>query len=228
MPVTPKKPAIPTLTDLLASAKKGKGSPKRASTKPPSRIAEAKPILNKAPFPSIASAAPYDEDNPYMLDPYAISAQPVDPDLPVDVDLQSPTKSLSSLAGSDSEDDVDELEGSEIANELDLSFNPVATSTQHAFAARKSGASQPTGDSWASVYGDVGPRLPPASSANSFPYAYNSQFESDVAKQVDKVDKLLEKDVDYDGWLKDPEEEEEASEDVGGFGQNSLGVGSGS
>lgn len=168
-----------------------------------------------------------------MLDPYAISAQGVDPDLPVDVDFQSPTKSLSSLAGSDSEDDVEELEDPGIANELDLSFNPVATSTQHPFVPRKS---EPTGDSWASVYGDVGPRMPPpASSANSFAYAYNSQFESDVAKQVDRVDKLLEKDVDYDGWLKDPEEEEDASENVGGasegvggFGQNSLGVGSGS
>lgn len=127
-----------------------------------------------------------------MLDPYAISAQAVDPDLPVDVDLQSPTKSLSSLAGSDSEDDdVDELD-----DQGDLSFNPVATSTQHPFPGRKSGASQPTGDSWASVYGDVGPRQVPASSANSFPYAYNSQFESDVAKQVDRVDRLLERDVE--------------------------------
>ena len=165
-----------------------------------------------------------------MLDPYAISAQDINPDLPADIDLQSPTKSLSSLAGSDSEDDVDELE-----DPGDISFNPVATSTQHPFVGHKSGASQPTGDSWASVYGDVGPRQVPASSANSFPYAYNSQFESDVAKQVDRVDKLLEKDVDYDGWLKDPEEEEDVSEDVvgasegvGGFGQNSLGVGSGS
>ncbi|KIM34931.1 hypothetical protein M413DRAFT_32913 [Hebeloma cylindrosporum] len=165
-----------------------------------------------------------------MLDPYAISAQGVDPHLPVDIDLQSPTKSLYSLAGSDSEDDVDELEdepGLGIGgNEVDLSFNPMATSTQRPFVPRKSGASQPAGDSWASVYGEVGPRPPqPASSANSFPYVYNSQFESDVAKQVDRVDKLLEKDVDYDGWLKDPEEGEEDDEDVGGFGQNSLGVG---
>ena len=222
MPVTPKKPTIPTLTDLLASAKKGKGSPKRASTKPRSRVPDP-PVARKAPFPSIA---PYDEDNPYMLDPYAISAQGVDLDLPVDIDLQSPTKSLSSLAGSDSEDDIDELD-----DPGDISFNPVATSTQHPFIGHKSGASQPTGDSWASVYGDVGPRQVPASSSNSFPYAYNSQFESDVAKQVDRVDKLLEKDVDYDGWLKDPEEEADVSEDVGGasegvggFGQNSLGV----
>jgi len=240
MPVTPKKPAMPTLTDLLASAKKGK-SPKGASTKPRSRIAAAKPlstnmeslIARKTPFPSIApAAAPYDEDNPYMLDPYAISAQRLDPYPPVDIDLQSPTKSLSSLAGSDSEDDDDELEdpGLNVGvgdNELDISFNPAATSTQRPFVARKLGASQHTGDSWASVYEDVDPRVP-ASSANSVPYVYNSQFESDVAKQVDRVDKLLEKDVDYDGWLKDPEEEGDASEDVGGFGQNSLGVRSGS
>jgi len=239
MPVTPtKKPAMPTLTDLLASAKKGK-SPKGANTKPRSRIAAAKPlstnvespIARKTPFPPIHPATvPYDEDNPYMLDPYAISAQRLDPDLPVDIDLQSPTKSLSSLAGSDSEDDDDDLEDPGLnlgGNELDMSFNPVATSTQRPFVAPKLGTSQHTGDSWASVYEDVGPRVP-ASSANSVPYVYNSQFESDVAKQVDRVDKLLEKDVDYDGWLKDPEEEEGTSEDVGGFGQNSLGVRSGS
>jgi hypothetical protein len=170
-----------------------------------------------------------------MLDPYAISAQPVFDDLPVDVDLHSPTKSLSSLAGSDSEDEVeDELEEPPVFGpglvgnklDLDLSFHPAASSTQAGpFITRKSGFSQGTGDSWASVYAAEAPaRPPPASSANSFPYAYNSQFESEVAKQVDRVDKLLEKDVDYDydGWLKDPEVEEDAG--GGGFGQNSLGV----
>ncbi|KAF8891076.1 hypothetical protein CPB84DRAFT_1784326 [Gymnopilus junonius] len=48
------------------------------------------------------------------------------------------------------------------------------------------------------------------SSSNPFKYAYNSQFESNVAKEVEKVNKLLESEirVDYDGWLRDPDEGE--------------------
>ncbi|KAF8891079.1 hypothetical protein CPB84DRAFT_1784343, partial [Gymnopilus junonius] len=60
-------------------------------------------------------------------------------------------------------------------------------------------------------------RMP--SSSNPFKYAYNSQFESNVAKEVEKVNKLLESEirVDYDGWLKDPDEGE-------GEGDESKGV----
>jgi Wiskott-Aldrich syndrome protein len=37
---------------------------------------------------------------------------------------------------------------------------------------------------------------------------YNSQY--DVEGQVDRVSELLERDVDFEGWLRDvPEEEEE-------------------
>ena len=80
-------------------------------------------------------------------------------------------------------------------------------------------------DSWESIYaprpGAIGPipssslRDPPDASGSPFKNSfqsssklsypmYNSQFESAVAMQVDMVDKLLEKDVDYGRWLKDP------------------------
>ena len=171
LPTTPKRQNLPTLTELLASAKKGKKSLK--GSKPKS--AEEEPI-SKFRFPSPLPAL---EDNPYMLDPYAIS---VDHSALDDLDL-SPTKSLSSLAGSDSEDDDDEVNDQAPAlNFSPSSFNPYATSTQHENG--KAGTVLSLG------FG-----------------GYNSQF--DIAGQVDKVDKLLEKDVDYEGWLRDPSLERE-------------------
>lgn len=127
-----------------------------------------------------------------MLDPYAISVDHsvLDPDI-------SPTKSLSSLAGSDSEDEDDEVndKGLDI-NFSPSSFNPYATSTQHQNYHHEGQNSPFLGES-----GKAGTAL-------SLGFGgYNSQF--DVAGQVDKVDKLLEKDVDYEGWLRDPSLERE-------------------
>ncbi|PPQ99175.1 hypothetical protein CVT24_009266 [Panaeolus cyanescens] len=71
-----------------------------------------------------------------------------------------------------------------------------AASSRYAYKSKQSG-SQNDGapgnsmDSWASVY-------------KHRSFQYNSQLQSTIAKQVDQVDKLLEKDVDYEGWLKDP------------------------
>ncbi|KAJ3513858.1 hypothetical protein NLJ89_g2720 [Agrocybe chaxingu] len=117
------------------------------------------------------------------------------------------------------------------------------------------GGSQHNTDSWASIYASGsgsskpkpnpsshpkssypassnplrGSAYPPPASSFPNPYAYasyNSQFESAVAEQVDRVDKLLEKDVDYEGWLRDPYADEVPDDEEGaaGFGQNSLGV----
>ena len=184
MPTTPKRQNLPTLTELLASAKKGKRSPKNLKPK----LAEEEPT-SKFRFPSPLPAL---EDNPYMLDPYAISVNhsALDPDL-------SPTKSLSSLAGSDSED-----ENNDQPLALDLSpssFNPYATSTQH--------QNYPH-EGYAITSSHNSPFLRENGKALSLGFGgYNSQF--DVAEQVDKVDKLLEKDVDYEGWLRDPSLERE-------------------
>jgi hypothetical protein len=188
LPTTPKRQNLPTLTELLASAKKGKKSLK--GLKPKS--AEEEEPISKPHFPSPLPAL---EDNPYMLDPYAISVN----HSALDLDL-SPTKSLSSLAGSDSEDDDDEEKEQALASNFSpLSFNPYATSTQHPH----------DGHAITSSYSNPFLRENgKAVTALSLGFGgYNSQF--DVAGQVDKVDKLLEKDVDYEGWLRDPSLERE-------------------
>jgi len=184
LPSTPKRQNLPTLTELLASAKKGKKSLKGLKTK----SAEEEPI-SKFRFPSPLPAL---DDNPYMLDPYAISVD----HSALDLDI-SPTKSLSSLAGSDSEDEDDEANDQALAlNFSPSSFNPYATSTQHQnylHERRRSPFLHENGKA--------------AGTASLGFGGYNSQF--DVAGQVDKVDKLLEKDVDYEGWLRDPSLERE-------------------
>ncbi|KAF8162654.1 hypothetical protein B0H34DRAFT_692418 [Crassisporium funariophilum] len=228
-PRTPERHSrpLPTLMELLASAKKSKvkgkkpmGSPNgktsNASSKPRSAVSAgtsaaapnaAGPSTNLR-FPSpkpLPRAMEPEEDNPYMLDPYAISVNHSELDL--DLDL-SPTKSLSSLAGSDSEEDDDDdglyndngagdASPGGLGLDLDFSFRPHATSTQqhlhqHSQHSQRHGkglfldSSAPT----------------PASSGNIPGLKYNSQYN--VADQIDRVDKLLEKDVDYGGWLRDP------------------------
>ena len=184
-PTTPKRQNLPTLTELLASAKKGKKSMK--GLKPKS--AEEEPVSNFR-FPSPLPAL---EDNPYMLDPYAISVD----HSALELDLL-PTKSLSSLAGSDSEDEDEEANDQALdLNFSPSSFNPYATSTQHQNYPHEGHANSP-------LLHENGK----AGTALSLGFGrYNSQF--DVAGQVDKVDKLLEKDVDYEGWLRDPSLERE-------------------
>ena len=186
---TPKRQNLPTLTELLASAKKGKKHQSPKSVKPKSTDVDS----STKPTSDLRFPSPL-EDNPYMLDPYAISVNhsKLDPDF-------SPTKSLSSLAGSDSEDEDDELKHRVLGLDLSpnpSSFNPYATSTQHQHYPYE---------------GDNGHVFTKAGEVLSLGFSgYNSQF--DVAGQVDKVDKLLEKDLDYEGWLRDPSLEREVEE----------------
>lgn len=186
LPTTPKRQNLPTLTELLASAKKGKKSLKGLKPK-----STEKATRFPSPLPDL-------EDNPYMLDPYAISVD----HSALDIDI-SPTKSLSSLAGSDSEDEDDEVNDQALAlNSSPMSFNPYATSTQHKNYSHEGHAlMSPHNSPFLCESGKTGTAL-------SLGFgAYNSQF--DVAGQVEKVDKLLEKDVDYEGWLRDPSLERE-------------------
>jgi hypothetical protein len=130
LPTTPKRQNLPTLTELLASAKKGKKPQSPKSVKPKSTDVDS----NTKPTSNLRFPSPLD-DNPYMLDPYAISVNhsELDPDF-------SPTKSLSSLAGSDSEDEGDELKHRVLGLDLSpnpSSFNPYATSTQHQLSLRR-------------------------------------------------------------------------------------------
>ena len=239
-PVTPKKQPMPTLRELLASRKKGKGkatlvspnfvvrgtsrakhdgsstsadpvkqvvdpppaddlpqSPERALSPPPAKAPVIDPYADDADFDAILAAPPAKGSQDIYhstFDPYAD-----------DVALDSPTKSLSSLAGSDSEDsDHDDAPGHAAFGALSpgFAFHPPITSTQ--------GGPLPNGktqksDSWSSVYGAASPGKASAapSSSGGMP-VYNSQFEAAVARDVNAVDQLLERDTIYDGWLRDP------------------------
>jgi hypothetical protein len=202
LPTTPKRQNLPTMTELLASTKKGKKKQySLKNLKPKSAVSASTGIVDSSTKPTSKFCFPSPRsptDKPYMLDPYAISVNhsALEPDL--DLDL-SPTKSLSSLAGSDSKDDE------ELAVGLDFSpssFTPCATSTQH----------QNNSNEGHKEHLLMGPhslnknRRSGAGLSLGFG-GYNSQF--DIAGQVDKVDKLLEKDVDYEGWLRDPSLERE-------------------
>jgi hypothetical protein len=196
-PTTPKRQNLPTLTELLASAKKGKKPQSSKGTNSQSADVESgtKPTRFPSPLPPL-------EDNPYMLDPYAISVNH-------DLDF-SPTKSLSSLAGSDSEDEHenDELKHQVLGLKFSpSSFNPYATSTQRQNYPYEVHEGHVITSSRSGPFPDENEQ---AGAALSLGFGgYNSQF--DVAGQVDKVDKPLEKDVDYEGWLRDPSLEREGA-----------------
>ncbi|TFK35461.1 hypothetical protein BDQ12DRAFT_668552 [Crucibulum laeve] len=257
-PVTLKRSTLPTLTALLATAKKTKAKTKSRSKEPrtPStgtssdkdeeraleqaaaaqmqneRTPLPSPPKEKAAlrFPSLASVSHadtlplFDNENPYMLepDPYGISSGEIslglglsDSNLNHSHDYASPTKSLSSLAGSDSESE-DELEAESVHLDLDFSKNPETFDPMFASTQMQYGRQQDEVLGSSSVFREEAASSRPMSQSQSVQsvkggYAvggfgawvgYNSQF--DVDKQVDEVDKLLERDVDYDGWLRDP------------------------
>ncbi|KAL0947848.1 hypothetical protein HGRIS_013909 [Hohenbuehelia grisea] len=111
----------------------------------------------------------------------------------VDDDLASPAKSMSSLAGSDSEEDD--------ANDYIPGFTQTPNG-EDAFAVPKVklGATDNDAEILSQESGMV-----VGSQADNFggvPFGvYNSQF--DVEGEVGRVNELLEKDVDFDGWLRD-------------------------
>ncbi|KAF9032943.1 hypothetical protein BJ165DRAFT_764526 [Panaeolus papilionaceus] len=218
-------------------------------------------VLDSLPAPVVI-----DEENPYMLGPNDLQPAPDDIDLLLAtkaVDL-SPTKSLSSIADSDEEDEDDipnspppdssPIVGTFSFNPSGFSFNPQATSTQNQYGPFSAlhGSPGAAGDQslsflggsfpFRSSQGSTSSKGPapssryayrfnkssesqnnnnnlPANSMDSWAsvykhrsFQYNSQLQSNIAKQVDQVDKLLEKDVDYEGWLKDPSPETEERE----------------
>lgn len=140
-------------------------------------------------------------------------------DLGLGADI-SPTKSLSSLAGSDSESDHDgddelypRASGMDFTMDQKAYFNPPLTSTQNAPSA------SPLRDGMlgmTSSGASLGSKAAAGSGlkrkqGSSFGWmGYNSQY--DVNGQVDAVSKFMEKDVDldYDKWLRDltPEAED--------------------
>ena len=98
---------MPTLTELLASAKKGKKS-----------LKDSKPKWGEEPIAKFHFSV--SEDNPYMLDPYAISVDHLELDLHI-----SPATSLSSFAGSGSEDKDDGVNGQALYRFLSVVFQSI-------------------------------------------------------------------------------------------------------
>lgn len=192
MLVTPKRPGqLPTLKELLASAKKAKPvSTKKLSILPVNILDKGKEKAtvieleisreegtedDRETLPPLPFPEPYIVDDPFT-------------GLAVDFgyDAASPTKSLSSLAESDSDSDEDDLNESSMHN-IDDDFDPPYASTQA--QAQGQGAGSGFAGGW---------------------MGYSSQF--DLNGKVDQVTKFMEKDVDYDGWLRDPTPDREIEE----------------
>ena len=265
--------AVPTLTELLASARKSKkkrpisnrasGLERKQKDEPPAPAPEPRPDTRALDPTESADEGDFfntfsivqnlnnDPKTAHSLDvnvgklPFNSESEIDQLANDVDLDLASPTKSLSSIAASDDEveDEVDVDQSDTMDNfVLNSSFRPLATSTQvqpqyerprGPFISKSN--SNPrcdegnkelnVTDSWASLYaprpgaaiapapsndarGASGPSVKakdggmPSSHPTSSYGMYNSQFESAVAAHVEKVDKLLEKDIDFEMYAK--------------------------
>ncbi|KAF9460911.1 hypothetical protein BDZ94DRAFT_1265033 [Collybia nuda] len=196
MIVTPKRPGkLPTLKELLASSKNAKQSPRKKRI-----IASPLVTLNKGleketiidcREPSKEEKANDEPDSRLpFLDPLPLDDPLSGLTAGLGYDAASPTKSLSSLAESDSDSDDGGI-NTNLLHDIDDDFNPPFASTQAQGKDTGSGLGVPKGSSG---FGWMG---------------YSSQF--DVNGKVDQVSKFMEKDVDYD-WLGGPAPEIEESQ----------------
>ncbi|KAF9009696.1 hypothetical protein BDQ17DRAFT_1421856 [Cyathus striatus] len=201
-PLSPPSPAQEAQSEAIESSPEAASSPEREPISPitpkhpsinPTSKAKSKSIFptpSSPPAPAGVLMHPNDifvgmEDSyiPLSLssssDPFSIDERDPYALSGVDYDTSSPTKSLSSLAESDDEEDEGEssFKGYKGIESIELSqdFHPPFASTQNGSAGQ------------GGKFGWMG---------------YSSQV--DVDHQVNEVDKLLERDVDYDGWLRDP------------------------
>lgn len=260
----PRDRAVPTLTELLTSAKKTK---KKRPEKP--HISEKDlPVCSfSSPLNARATRDGKDTFPIGIATPLFFDPSPVDDFYSRLNDFDpSSGRSLSSIAGA-SDDEEEEAGGLAIAGGeidefvLNSSFRPLATSTQvqgdhHHRRSPKSTLdnpiitspdhpSRPSGkggnvtDSWDSIYAPPHSdnALPGPSALSSaknkthdslFPQlSYNSQFESAVAAQVEKVSKVLQRDVEYDGLSSEApakgQEEEEEEPLSGSIGRSRSG-----
>jgi len=208
---------VPTLTELLASHKKARkkhpqrkeSDHKQDSTSEPRQQAQAQASGEGEGSPPFSDPFPADDGGGKIHDHAADTRRRDD----FHANLEEEEVSRSITGGG-----IDEYI-------LDSSFRPFATSTQVQSAhERRRGSGfnitqpddpRPGGnatDSWESIYApyhgsDPFPRLSAITSSvknkdkdkdSLFPeLSYNSQFESAVAAQAEKVDELLRRDVDY-------------------------------
>lgn len=220
---------IPTLTEILASRKKtSPNTPKKRQSavySPPTRASvsatksEVQPVLRseKHDLPKVSGDSEEAADVSIANAPLDVSDITLDKatlnldvkslydaldasyHIGYDIDMSSPAKSLSSIAGSDSEDS-DEEAGGALRDTTFINsakgLEPLGASTQ----ADGGGGFAFGAMSQASVGGGI----------RSFGM-YNSQF--DVEGEVDRVSELLERDVDFDGWLRDASIKDDAEEE---------------
>ncbi|KAI0074698.1 hypothetical protein K474DRAFT_1773814 [Panus rudis PR-1116 ss-1] len=189
VPTTPERKQLPTLTELLASSRRSKPRPRppsrksRSNTTTPQRPTRDDPAVPESDKPALPALYEDPEPSPaktYFSSPASGSSSssqssPRSPLLHRQQRHGSPTSPL--------------LPGGKLRR-----FAPQFTSTQQ----------QPGGP--ASAFPDAGATqtqtglLPPTGSG-FFGMGYSSQF--DVDGQVDRVSELLERDVDFSGWIKD-------------------------
>ncbi|TFK65175.1 hypothetical protein BDN72DRAFT_962726 [Pluteus cervinus] len=179
--------------------------------KPPAITSHAKPPSITIPLiPSPISDRHQMDFIPgeYDLDLHPLHFPHDDLHLPVDIPNafppSPPAKSLSSLAQDDSDDESPYIHSFLDDRDPNLTrdgFNPPFASTQVTVGAGSADQQYFFNGNEDNGYGSQNHARPliPASSGMWMPY--NSQF--DVDKQVDKVSKFMEEDVDIEGWLRD-------------------------
>ncbi|KAI0782109.1 hypothetical protein C8Q75DRAFT_811956 [Abortiporus biennis] len=189
VPTTPDRQALPTLTELLASSRRSKPRPR-----PPSRKLKS------------THTTPHKGGNIDDGDDALSTADCPRDSSPVRTYFSSPASGSSSQSSPMSTRDrpcspVSPL----LKHSLDLNmrdFVPPFASTQQ----RQDDGSAPFTAAGTNSQGGANGGFLSRAPSGFFGMGYSSQF--DVEAQIGQVTALLEKDVDFDGWLKDLSDEE--------------------
>jgi len=184
----PNPRALPTLTELLASSRQSKARPRRASRQNKAGAAlQRKTIFKEQNVPAQVPAA-----------------QPEDAD-------PSPAKtSFSSLVSLSSPASPDPLRNHALSPVSPLfTQNPGAFAPAFASSQHRGGGADDGGGGFFSTggYGSGHGLSLARGSSGVYNLGYNSQF--DVDGRVDRVSELLDRDVDYSGWLRDIPDDDE-------------------
>ncbi|KAL7282874.1 hypothetical protein ACG7TL_002288 [Trametes sanguinea] len=181
VPTTPDAHPLPTLTELLASSRRSRPRPR-----PPSRKQTPQSQNATKSRPPRLHPAEAETDLP------AVSEDEREP---------SPTKTYFSSPASGSSDSDSAVHRSPVS--------PLFTQNPGAFvpafvSSQRPGANDDDPFLGAQAQSQSQGRSLMRGSSGFFGMGYNSQF--DVEGQVDRVSELLERDVDYNGWLRDVDE----------------------
>ncbi|KAI0333068.1 hypothetical protein GY45DRAFT_1359810 [Cubamyces sp. BRFM 1775] len=202
VPTTPDRQPLPTLTELLASSRRSKPRPR-----PPSR--KHTPQSQAGGSTNKAGHARRQVEVETELTGVAEDSEPE----------PSPTKTYFSSPASGSSDSASIVHRSPVS--------PLFTQNPGAFVPAFVSSQRPSANDDDPFVGvrSQGPSQGQGlmrGSSGFFGMGYNSQF--DVEGQVDRVSELLERDVDYNGWLRDLDEVDE--EDMPATqSQGTVGVG---